>query len=282
MEPLRDKNGMTEAEFLASYSPADYPRPSFAADIAAFAISNPEGDCRKKPSEKELQILLIKRGGHPSLGSWALPGGFVNPDETAGQAARREFAEETGVSRAYVEQFFTFSQPGRDPRAWSVSCAHLALIDKNETVVSAGDDASDAAWFRMDHSLNEDIFNIKLSRGNEILRAIVERNTSSPESEFRIIESEGLAFDHAKVIAHALASLQERAMSADVALHLLPKLFTMSELQQVYELILGKKLLNSVFRRQIGPMLCPTEEYSFENGRRPSRLYQRAQLQGAK
>ena len=104
---LRDKNGLTEEEFLAAYRPKDYPRPSLTADIAVFS-----------QEAGALQVLLVRRGGHPFLGKWALPGGFAQPGEAVTQTARRELEEETGLKGLRLTPVGLFSQPGRDPRMW--------------------------------------------------------------------------------------------------------------------------------------------------------------------
>jgi len=135
-EPLRDKNGLTEEEFLAAYSPKDYPRPSLTADNCIFRVG-PDGT---------LKLLLIRRGGHPFLGCWALPGGFVSPGETALEASRRELLEETGVEGLALEPVGLYSTPGRDPRGWTISQAHIA-VDSHGVTAHAGDDAAAAAWF---------------------------------------------------------------------------------------------------------------------------------------
>ena len=143
-EPLRDKNGLTEEEFLAAYSPKDYPRPSLTADNCIFRVG-PDGT---------IKLLLIRRGGHPFLGCWALPGGFVSPGETALEASRRELLEETGVDGLALEPVGLYSTPGRDPRGWTVSQAHVA-VDNHGVTAHAGDDAAAAAWFDID-STEED------------------------------------------------------------------------------------------------------------------------------
>ena len=156
MEKLkRDKDGLTEEEFLKSYSPGDYPRPSVAVDMVIFTVTDQAEDNNRKLPEKELRLLLIKRGGHPYLGTWALPGGFVRPTETTEQAASRELREETGVDQVYLEQLYTFSQPGRDPRTWVMSCSYMALVDSARVKVEAGDDADQAAWFKMECRVRE-------------------------------------------------------------------------------------------------------------------------------
>ena len=156
---LRDKNGLTEAEFLANYRPGDYPRPSVAADIVIFT--------RK---EDTVRVLLVRRGGHPCLGQWALPGGFVEPGETVGHAAARELEEETGISGVIPRQLFTFSQPGRDPRTWTMSVVHMAVVKEEEITVQAGDDAADAAWFTVVKTeLKPGVCELCLDNGEDVL-----------------------------------------------------------------------------------------------------------------
>ena len=157
MEEIRDRNGLTEEEFLRQYKPGDYERPSVAADMVIFTVTEEEEENYRKLPEKELRVLLIQRGGHPYLGCWALPGGFVRPVETTEQAARRELKEETGVDQVYLEQLYTFSDLGRDPRTWVMSCSYMALIDGTKVQVEAGDDADNAAWFSLTCPMVEEI-----------------------------------------------------------------------------------------------------------------------------
>ena len=105
-ESLRDKNGLTEEEFLAGYSPKNYPRPSLTVDNCIFRVC---------PNDA-LKLLLVRRGGHPFLGCWALPGGFVSPGETALEASQRELLEETGITGLALEPVGLYSAPNRDPR----------------------------------------------------------------------------------------------------------------------------------------------------------------------
>lgn len=119
----------------------DYPRPAVTVDCVIFA----QQDSPNKPS-----ILLIQRAHPPFEGMWALPGGFVDENETVEQAALRELEEETGVKNVHVHQFYTFSLPGRDPRGWTISIAHWAVVQLADCQVSAGDDAQQAQWFALD------------------------------------------------------------------------------------------------------------------------------------
>lgn len=194
---LRDKNGLTEAEFLANYRPGDYPRPSVAADIVIFT--------RK---EDTVRVLLVRRGGHPCLGQWALPGGFVEPGETVGHAAARELEEETGISGVIPRQLFTFSQPGRDPRTWTMSVVHMAVVKEEEITVQAGDDAADAAWFTVVKTeLKPGVCELCLDNGEDVLTAWVKQRLNGGDGPYVILENHGLAFDHAKILALALERL---------------------------------------------------------------------------
>lgn len=278
-----DLSELSEQEFLATYNPGNYPRPSVAADVVIFAVADaPESNYRKLP-EKELRILLVRRGAHPFLGCWALPGGFVRPAETVGEAARRELQEETGVDNGHLEQLYTFSDPHRDPRTWVISCAHMALVDSRGMRIQAGDDAADAQWFRLDYTPldqppekpNASQHKLMLSTENVTLSATIEQLSSSENIEFEITENEGLAFDHAKIISCALNRLRGKLEYTNLALSLMSEMFTLTELQQVYEVILGKPLLKAAFRRKINDLVQETGQYTESAGHRPSQLFRR-------
>ncbi|TBL68614.1 NUDIX hydrolase [Paenibacillus thalictri] len=292
-EALKDPSGLTEREFLEQYRADDYERPSVAADMVIFTVTEAAEDNYRKLPEKELRILLIHRGGHPFLGKWALPGGFVRPNETTEQAAARELREETGVDRVYLEQLYTFSDIGRDPRTWVMSCCHMALINSSEVQVKAGDDAAHAAWFKVRYRLLREQkeliedgyiktlqYELTLSSEHGELSAIVERTVTatltSTGTSYGIVSNNGLAFDHAKMIACAIERLRGKVNYTDIALHLMPKLFTLTELQQVYEVILDKELLKAAFRRKTADLVTETDHYTENAGHRPSRLYRRS------
>ena len=244
---LRDKKGLTEEQFLASYKPGDYERPSVASDMVIFTVTDAEEENYRKLAKKELRILLIRRGGHPYLGCWALPGGFVRPTETTEQAAARELREETGVSEVYLEQLYTFSEPDRDPRTRVMSCSYMALIDSSLVQVRAGDDADEAAWFQASFRQKEqngrwELWELILSHEEILLQAHLEKETGRPFTESTISGSGSLAFDHARIIACAFERLRGKLNYTDLALHLMPEYFTLTQLQQVYEIVLDKEL----------------------------------------
>ncbi|MFD1176380.1 NUDIX domain-containing protein [Paenibacillus puldeungensis] len=289
---LLDRDGLTEREFLERYQPGDYERPSVAADMVIFTVTDAEADSYRKLPEKELRVLLIRRGGHPFLGKWALPGGFVRPDETTEQAAARELREETGVEDVYLEQLYTFSDVGRDPRTWVMSCSYMALINSDQVKLQAGDDAADAAWFKVTYRLMRESkeltgdgyiktlqYELKLISEDAELTAVVEKTItvkpSSTATAYAVVSNDGLAFDHAKMIALAIERLRGKVNYTDIALHLMPGLFTLTELQQVYEVILDKELLKAAFRRKVADLVTETDHYTENAGHRPSRLFRR-------
>lgn len=201
-----DLNGQTESEFLAAYRQKNYPRPSLTADIVVLVDDGHD----------VMRILLIRRGRHPYLGCWALPGGFVEEGESADSAAIRELEEETGVIGAVLEQLAVYSTPGRDPRAWTVSGAFLLVLDEMPDL-QAGDDAADARWFFIDASQESDELKdgsaatryvLVLSSGQDkatvTFSKMPQRFCSSRACE---VVSEGLAFDHAQIIADAYLRL---------------------------------------------------------------------------
>ena len=204
-----------------------YPHPAVTTDCVIFGFDG-----------SELQVLLIERGIEPFKGKWAFPGGFLNMDETAQEGALRELKEETGLENAYIEQFNTYSDPGRDPRERVITIAHYALVRIQE--VKGGDDAAKAQWFPID-------------------------------------EVPQLAFDHDKILRDAMRKQRERIHFEPIGFELLPEKFTMRDLQILYESILGvkfdrrnfaKKMMHYELLNQLDETVRPTAKrdallYSF-------------------
>lgn len=194
---LRDQNGRTEAEFLAQYRPGKYERPSVTADILVFACA-----------EGTKKLLLVRRKGHPYLGCWATPGGFANKNETLDAAAARELEEETHVRGLVLEPLGVFSDPGRDPRGWVISEAFVTAAEEKTLRVQADDDAADAAWFTVEESRKNDRLSLKLWNEKAVLtaelRILPQQTPFGVRKTYEILSSQGLAFDHAKLIAAAL------------------------------------------------------------------------------
>lgn len=168
-----------------------YPHPSVTTDCVIFGFDG-----------TKLRVLLVERGVEPYKGRWAFPGGFLQMDESAEAGALRELQEETGLKKAYLKQFHTFSDPARDPRERVITIAYYALVRLQE--VKGGDDAAKAAWFPLDEVL-------------------------------------ALAFDHDLILRTALKELRRQIHFEPVGFELLPAKFTVKELQLLYEAILDVK-----------------------------------------
>ncbi|OKP94874.1 NUDIX domain-containing protein [Paenibacillus sp. P46E] len=289
-EPVTDRNGLTEEQFLQGYDAGMYERPSVTVDMLIFTVMEQEQDNYRKLSVKSLQLLLIQRGEHPYLGQWALPGGFVSVKESIDDAARRELYSETNIDNVYMEQLFTWGEVNRDPRLRVISSSYMALVDRTTLDVQAGDDADDAGWFEVTYDVletsrkelaggyeQEERIRITLQKGDIVLTGEV-IVTETVHGHVRRVQREiaanhGLAFDHLKMIQYAIERLRGKVDYTDIIFNLMPPLFTLSELQRVYEIILGRELLAPAFRRKIADRVTETEEFTKDAGHRPSKLY---------
>jgi len=204
-----------------------YPRPALTVDCVVFGWD-----------EESLKVLLIERELEPFQGAWALPGGFVHVDETLEDAALRELSEETGLSKVYLEQLYTFGDLERDPRERVVSVAYFALVKLQDHRVKAATDARAAAWF--------------------------------PVSALP-----ALAFDHAKIMEVARARLKAKVRYQPIGFELLPSKLTLTQRQRLYEGVLEKPLDKRNFRKKILSMdlLEDLDELEQDVAHRAARLY---------
>ncbi|MGH2638894.1 MAG: NUDIX hydrolase [Rhabdochlamydiaceae bacterium] len=209
------------------YDPNQYERPSVTVDVIMMSLR--QGD---------LHVLLIKRRSWPFEGMWAIPGGFVNMNESLETAAKRELREETGVEDVYLEQLYTFGDPGRDPRTRVITVVYFALLDSERLQVRAADDAIEVEWYS-------------------------------------VYKLPPLAFDHSKILNYALERLRGKLEYTTIAFNLLPEQFTLRELQRVYEIILHRHLDKRNFRKKVlsTGILEDTGEKKMEVTHRPARLY---------
>lgn len=189
-------------------------------------------------SENQLQVLLINRDVEPFKGMRAIPGWFVLESEDCEKAAYRELQEETNIRNVYLEQLYTFSDPKRDPRGRVVSIAYMALVARENMTIKAWSDAAEAKFFPIE----------KLPR---------------------------LAFDHKKILDYAIQRLRRKIEYTNVAQYILPKKFTLSELQKVYEIVLNQKIDVRNFRKKIDKLGLVKETGEKEIGvkYRPAKLY---------
>ncbi|MCW3813643.1 NUDIX hydrolase [Micromonospora sp. DR5-3] len=200
---------MNEQDYLAAYDPRDYPAVAVTVDVVALTIR-----------EGALHLLLIRRGAPPYEGHWALPGGFVRPDEDLAAGARRELAEETGLGgerlrRVHLEQLASYGDPDRDPRMRVVSVAHLAFAPDLPDP-AAGTDADEAVWLPV-----------------------------------TALTSRQLAFDHARIIDDGLERARSKLEYTPLATRFLEPEFTITELRAVYETVWGHPLHAGNFHRKV-------------------------------
>jgi 8-oxo-dGTP diphosphatase len=189
--------------------------------------------------DETLKVLLVKRKSWPFEGMWAIPGGFVRIEESLEEAAYRELKEETGVDSddVYLEQLYTFGDPQRDPRTRVITVAYFALVSADQIKPEAASDAADVGWFS-------------------------------------VYNPPPLAFDHADILDYAITRLRYKLEYTAVGFQLLPEKFTLRELQNTYEIILGAKLDKGNFRSKLRKtnVVEPVEGFR-DTGGRPARLY---------
>ena len=189
-------------------------------------------------SEGRTRVLLVKRGKEPYKGRWAVPGGFIEMDEELEDAVARELQEETGLTGVPLEQMRTFGRCGRDPRGRQISVAFTGIATAGQDKIRAGDDAAKARWFDIEE-LPED-----------------------------------MAFDHDEILNYAITRLRYKLEYSAVGFQLLPECFSLRELQEAYETVLGEELDKGNFRSKLRKrgVVEATDCYQ-ETGGRPARLY---------
>jgi 8-oxo-dGTP diphosphatase len=204
-----------------------YPRAALTVDCVVFGFD-----------EAELKVLLIQRALEPFNGRWALPGGFVRVEETLDAAARRELAEEAGITNVFLEQLYTFGTTGRDPRERVVSIAYYALVKLSDHRAKAATDAANAQWFP-------------------------------------ISKVPSLAFDHTEILSVALARLKSKVRYQPIGFELLPPKFTLSDLQHLYESVLATDLDKRNFRKKVlgFGLLVRLKETQMAGRHRPAQLF---------
>ncbi|MBQ9592853.1 MAG: NUDIX hydrolase [Lachnospiraceae bacterium] len=219
-----NEQGQSLDEFLEEYDPYKYKNPCVTTDAAVLTY---EGE---PAPDAVWRVLLIQRRNHPSIGFWALPGGFIELGENLDATARRELEEETGVEGLALEQIRTFGDIKRDPRARIISTAYLAVCEAGSVRAQAGDDAKDARWFRIGYTAEEvpaadgwraevRHFTLTDESGEVCLKADVlaeERTGLVREKRYRTLSKTEIAGDHAEVLAAAWETVLGRLPGAKV------------------------------------------------------------------
>ena len=243
---------MTETDFLASYDPAAFPRPSVAVDLVLMTVA-----------DGKLAVLLQQRQEYPSKGDWALPGGFVGIDEDLDEAARRIMAGKAGLAAGWLEQLYTFGAPARDPRMRIITVAYFALlpVDRLATALVGRPDLVvsklDVPWAG--------------EEGGSIMAIAPDGGGLT------------LAFDHGDIISHAVKRLRGKVDYSTIAFALLPEQFTLRDLQDSHEAILGTSFNKPAFRRRMldKGWIEGTGARESDTSYRPAELYRLKSEKGA-
>ncbi len=244
----------------------------YATDILIYSIDSRKNLNTRELPKKYFSILLVKRNKEPFKDMWCLPGGFVFEDETSYDAAKRVLKKETNLTDTYIKQLGTYDDIKRDPRERIVSTAYLSLVDKNKIK----DELSlDVKWFDIEIKEEKEQIYLELTNEDKIFISIKKKliNNKANQYEYILENSENIAFDHGLIINDGIIELRKEAETTDIIFNLMPDKFTIGELKQVYEIILGKQLINSAFRRVIAKKVEEVDEIIQTGGHRPSQKF---------
>lgn len=278
-----------EEEFLKNYNENDYKKLSITNDIIIFTTADrEEGNLRKVP-KKGLQVILIKRDDYPYKEKLALPGGFVDIKESLDEGAKRKLKEKTGIDNVYTEQLYTFGDVDRDKRTRIISVGNIALVEKSSIKFDEVDLQKRSEWFWIDKTLissekheqyveNKHLISLKstdekIIMNYEVTEKIGRDIFRRKEIAYRLLDNstEKLAFDHYKILDYGIDRLRNKVEYTPIAFNLLPRVFTVKELQNVYEAIMGREILN--FRRKMGEMIIETDEKIEGKPFRPAKVF---------
>lgn len=278
-----------EEEFLNNYDENEFKRPSVTNDIIIFTTADKEeGNLRKVP-KKGMQVILIERDDYPYIGKWSLPGGFVDIEESLEVSAKRKLKEKTGINNVYTEQLYTFGDVHRDKRTRVISVGNIALVEKESIKFEEVDLLKKSEWFWIDKTLinsekheqyieNKHLLSLKSAHEkieiNYEVTEIIERDIfRRKEIFYKLLNSstEEVAFDHYKILDYGIDRLRNKVEYTPIAFNLLPRLFTVKELQNVYEAIMGREILN--FRRKMAEMIIETDEKIEGKAFRPAKVF---------
>lgn len=256
-----------------NYNINNYDRPSVAVDTVTFTIRKICSESYRHLSDMSLSVLMVKRNELPFKDYLALPGGFITRNESIEDTAKRKLYEKTGIKNLPVSLLYNSSSPERDPRGWIVSCSYWTLAEYSNIVLTA----NNAEWYNIDFKCGDENYLTLTSDKGETYKTVFEMNKNSElyneAPEIKIISSDNIAFDHNAIIIRALLQLKNSLDTPYVVFRLLPEFFTLSELQQIYETILNKKLLAANFRRKISPYVEESDKFETGAGHRPSKLF---------
>ena len=242
---IKSSKQMAEQSFLAAYDASVYPHPSVSVDVALITAI-----------DGVLKALMIKRDRQPALGKWSLPGGFVAIEESLDDAAMRALESKTGTTGVFLEQLYTFGRPDRDPRTRVITVAYYALVDPAKL---------EKAMTRENQS---QLVDLVVPWDGEVGGAIQAKTQAGKKVSF--------AFDHAEILGLVVQRLRGKLNYAPIGFELLPKKFTLRQLQIIHETILGKPKNKDSFRRRVlaSGLIHATGKFEKSVGHRPAELYQ--------
>lgn len=243
---------------------------AYTTDLLIFGIDSRESDNLRSLPKKYFSILLVKRNKEPFMDKWCLPGGYVKKEETSKEASLRILEKETGLKDVYMQQVGVYDKVDRDPRGRTVSSSYMALIDR--TILNQELD-NNVAWFDIEVIEKDNTINVRLVNNEDVITYEVRKITidkKTKEYEYKIINKSDLAFDHDEIIIKGIMDLRHKVDTTDIVFNLMPEEFTIGQLKQVYELLLGRELVNSAFRRVIAPKIIETDKMVRTGGHRPS------------
>ena len=240
----RRKTSDDERDFLAAYDPSEFPHPSVAVDVAVVTVE-----------DGALKALLVRRAEHPHRGRWALPGTFVGMRESLDNAATRAVASKGGLGQVYLEQLYTFGAPKRDPRTRVIAVAYYALVHPGKLEALTLDDESAM------------LATIHVPWSGEKGGRVHARDDDGRKLD--------LAFDHAEMLGLVVKRLRGKLDYAGIGFELLPRFFTLRQIQEVYETILGTPMNKDSFRRRMlaSGRVVSTGRQEAGVGHRPAALY---------
>ena len=246
---------------------------ALSTDVLIFSVSKGEAKTCRNLSDKFFSILLVRRNKEPFKDTWCLPGGFVKENESIDEAADRILEKETNLSNIYKEQLYTFGELNRDPRTRVISTAYMALIDKQKIDNKLSKDAS---WFNIHITEENNKVNVVLENDDDTIEFVIKKELvaeTTKKYKYKTIKNEKIAFDHDKIILTGIERMKNKVKDTDIVFNMMPEYFTLGELQQIYEVILDKKLLDPAFRRIIADKVEKTDKMIKTGGHRPSVLF---------
>ena len=259
------------------YDISKYDRPSVAADIAVFTVRKSMRESYRHLSKPVRSVLLVNRTEEPFMGMPALPGGFCCREETIEETAERKLREKAGITDVPLSLMCNLSKLGRDPRGWIISCCYWTVIGYERAEIS-----DNAAWYEVSMTERDGAYSLILTddSGREYCSEVRLSSTGElyNQSSVADIKQSGLAFDHAEIIVRGLLQLRSSLEKPYAAFRMLPDSFTLTELQQIYETVLGKKLLMANFRRKVVPYVEETGVSDSGAGHRPSKLFRKKSI----